>query len=312
MHDAHEFLQTLALVLCAAAVTTVVFQRLRQPVVLGYLLAGMVVGPDVPVPLVADSRTVQTLAELGVILLMFSLGIEFSLSKLLRVGPTAGFVAVVQCSLMIWLGYLVGQAFGWSRLASLYAGAVIAISSTTIIVKAFEEQRIKDDFTHIVFGILIVEDLIAILLITILTALSSGEELTALEVAAAAGRLAAFLLRHVRRGLAHGAAVDARGRAARSVGNDGRRQRRTRVRFRLSRGGIRILRRAGRVSRRQPGRRVGRREDGRAPGAAGARYLRGDLLRLRRHVDRPGRYRRALADCAGLSGGRRRRQNRCR
>jgi CPA2 family monovalent cation:H+ antiporter-2 len=194
MHGAHGFLQTLALVLCAAAVTTVVFQWLRQPVVLGYLLAGMVIGPDVPVPLLADSETVQTLAELGVILLMFSLGIEFSLPKLLRVGPTAGLVAIFQCSLMVWLGYVVGQAFGWSPLASLYAGAVIAISSTTIIIKAFEEQNIKEEFTHIVFGILIVEDLIAILLITILTALSSGEELSAMEVARSAGQLAAFLL----------------------------------------------------------------------------------------------------------------------
>ncbi len=193
MHDAHEFLQTLAMVLCVAAVTTVLFQRLRQPVVLGYLLAGMVVGPYVSIPLAADSRTVQTLAEIGVILLMFSLGIEFSISKLFRVGPTAGFVAVVQCSLLLWLGYMAGQAFGWSRLASLYAGAAIAISSTTIIVKAFEEQRIKGEFTHIVFGILIVEDLIAILLITILTALSSRGELSTMEVAQAAGRLTAFL-----------------------------------------------------------------------------------------------------------------------
>jgi K+:H+ antiporter len=193
MHDAHQFLQTLALVLCTAAVTTVVFQKLHQPVVLGYLLAGMVVGPHLPGP-EADDRTVRTLAELGVILLMFSLGIEFSLSKLMRVGPTAVFVAVLQCSLMVWLGYLVGQAFGWSQLPSLYAGAVIAISSTTIIIKAFEEQRIKGDFTHIVFGILIVEDLIAILLITILTALSAGKELTAIEVAQATGRLAAFLI----------------------------------------------------------------------------------------------------------------------
>ncbi|MCI0334470.1 MAG: cation:proton antiporter [Planctomycetes bacterium] len=193
MHDAHEFLQTLAIVLCVAAVTTVVFQRLRQPVVLGYLLAGMVVGPYVAIPLTADRDTVQTLAEIGVILLMFSLGIEFSLSKLLRVGPTALFVAIVQCSLMLWLGYMVGQAFGWTWLQSLYAGAVIAISSTTIIVKAFEEQRIKGDFTHIVFGILIVEDLIAILLITVLTVLSSGEQLTAMTVAQTAGRLAAFL-----------------------------------------------------------------------------------------------------------------------
>src|SRR5262245_30601357 len=140
MHDAPHFLQTLAIVLCAAAVTTVVFQWLRQPVVLGYLLAGMLVGPHVPVPLVADTHVVQTLAELGVILLMFSLGIEFSLSKLVRVGPTATFVTIVQCSLLMWLGYLVGQAFGWGWLASLYAGAAISISSTTIIVKAFEEQ----------------------------------------------------------------------------------------------------------------------------------------------------------------------------
>jgi len=193
MHDAHQFLETLAIVLCAAAVTTVLFQRLKQPVVLGYLLAGMIVGPYVPVPLEADEDIVHTLAEIGVILLMFSLGIEFSLSKLLHVGPTAAFVAIVQCSLMIWLGYVAGQALGWSRLQSFYAGAAIAISSTTIIVKAFEEQRIKGQFTHIVFGILIVEDLIAILLITILTPISRGAELGTLELVQTAGRLAAFL-----------------------------------------------------------------------------------------------------------------------
>ncbi len=193
MHDAHDFLKTLALVLCAAAVTTVLFQRLRQPVVLGYLLAGLVIGPYVPIPLEANSQVVQTLAELGVILLMFSLGIEFSLQKLMRVGATASFVAIVQCSVMIWLGYMVGQSLGWSRLASFYAGAMISISSTTIIVKAFEEQRVQGDFTQIVFGVLIVEDLVAILLITVLTALSSGEELGLAEVALTAGKLAMFL-----------------------------------------------------------------------------------------------------------------------
>ena len=179
MDDAHKFLATLARVLCAAAVTTVVFQLLKQPVVLGYLLAGLLIGPYIPFPFVADSHVVHTLAELGVILLMFSLGIEFSLQKLFRVGPTAAFVAIVQCSLMIWLGYLVGQAYGWSRLESFYAGAVVSISSTTIILKAFEEQRVKGSYTHIVFGVLIVEDLIAILLITILTALSMGQKLSA-------------------------------------------------------------------------------------------------------------------------------------
>src|SRR3954466_8492259 len=95
MRDAHEFLQTLAIVLCVAAVTTVVFQWLKQPVILGYLLAGMIVGPHVIIPLWADPHTVHTLAELGVILLMFSLGLEFSISKLLGVGVTAGIVALV-------------------------------------------------------------------------------------------------------------------------------------------------------------------------------------------------------------------------
>jgi CPA2 family monovalent cation:H+ antiporter-2 len=194
MHDAHEFLETLAIVLCTAAVTTVLFQRLKQPVVLGYLLAGMIVGPRVPVPVEAQPEIVRNLAELGVILLMFSLGLEFSLSKLIRIGPTAGFVAVIQCSVLIWCGYTAGQYFGWSKLMSFFAGAAISISSTTIIVKAFEEQHVKGEFKHLVFGILIVEDLLAILLITILTTLSSGEELTSIELVQSAGRLTAFLV----------------------------------------------------------------------------------------------------------------------
>ena len=105
-----DLLTDLALILCVAAVTTTVFQRLRQPVVLGYLLAGVVVGPHLPVPLFADEALTHTLSELGVILLMFSLGLEFSLRKLVKVAPTAGVIAVIQCSLMIWLGYLVARA----------------------------------------------------------------------------------------------------------------------------------------------------------------------------------------------------------
>src|SRR5688572_20498730 len=165
MHDAHAFLQNLAVVLCVAAVTTVVFQRLRQPVVFGYLLAGMIVGPHVPIPIVADVETVRTLAEMGVILLLFGLGLEFSLRKLIRVGPTAGVVAVAQSSMMVWIGYLLGQAFGWTTLESVYAGAIIAISSTTIIAKAFEEQRVGGKFKELVLGILIIEDLLGIFLI---------------------------------------------------------------------------------------------------------------------------------------------------
>jgi CPA2 family monovalent cation:H+ antiporter-2 len=191
--DAHRFLETLALVLCAAAVTTVLFQRLRQPVVLGYLLAGMVIGPYVPVPLEADPRIVRTLSELGVILLMFSLGTDFALAKLARVGSSAGLIALVECSLMAWLGYLAGQAFGWPRLECMYAGAIIAISSTTIIVKAFDEQRVQGAFKEVVFGVLIVEDLIAIVFITVLSAISSGQGLSAGQLALAVGKLVGFL-----------------------------------------------------------------------------------------------------------------------
>src|SRR5687768_5115872 len=114
MHEAHAFLQALTIVLGVAAVTTVVFQRLKQPVVLGYLLAGLVIGPHVPVPLVADSAIVGTLSELGVILLMFSIGLEFSLSRLAEVGVSAGVTAIIECSLMIWLGFVTARLFGWT------------------------------------------------------------------------------------------------------------------------------------------------------------------------------------------------------
>jgi CPA2 family monovalent cation:H+ antiporter-2 len=180
-------------VLCAAAVTTVVFQRLRQPVVFGYLLAGMIVGPHVPIPIVADEATVRALAETGVVLLLFALGLEFSLRKLIRVGPTAGGVAVAQSSLMLLLGYLLGRAFGWTTIESIYAGAVVAISSTTIIAKAFEEQRVTGPFTHLVLGVLIIEDLIAIFLLAILTAVSAGSGVSAGSLAATGLRLALFL-----------------------------------------------------------------------------------------------------------------------
>ena len=193
MHDAHDLLKTLAIVLCLAAVTTITFQRLRQPVVFGYLLAGLIASPYTPIPFVADAATIRTLSELGVILLMFSLGLEFSISKLIKVGPTAGVVAVAQSGLMIWTGYLVGQLFGWTKLESIYAGAVIAISSTTIIAKAFDEQRVRGRFTELVLGILIMEDLIGILLIAVLTTISAGAALTATSLGVTAIRLGSFL-----------------------------------------------------------------------------------------------------------------------
>ncbi len=192
--NAHDFLKALTVVLCVAAVTTVLFQYLRQPVVLGYLIAGLIIGPHLPIPLVADPALVHTLSELGVILLMFSLGLEFSLGKLLKVGPTAGLTAVIQCSVMIWLGFVVGRLFDWTPRESLFAGAIIAISSTTIIAKAFDEEGIKGRLRELVVGVLIVEDLIAILLMTTLTALSTGPGLEARDLALTAGKLVAFLV----------------------------------------------------------------------------------------------------------------------
>lgn len=171
MHVSHEFLRTLAIVLGVAAVTTMVFQRLRLPVVFGYMMAGLIVGPHVPIPLVADEGIVRTLSELGVILLMFSLGLEFTLRRLASAGWSVVIVAVLETGFMLWLGYEAGRLMGWPVLASLFAGATIAISSTTIIVKALAGPRGRDHSraTDLVFGILIVEDLIAILLLAVLT-----------------------------------------------------------------------------------------------------------------------------------------------
>ena len=191
--DSHSFLQNLAVVLSVAALATVIFQKLRQPVVFGYLLAGMIIGPHIPIPLVADPQTVRALSELGVILLMFSLGLEFSFRKLVLVSQKAGAVALFECSVMVSVGYLVGQMLGFTRLESIFAGAIIGISSTTIIVKAFEEQKVRGRVTELVFGVLIIEDLIAIFLLTILTTLARSGAVSPTEILSTALRLVMFL-----------------------------------------------------------------------------------------------------------------------
>jgi CPA2 family monovalent cation:H+ antiporter-2 len=190
---AHDFLVNLALVLCVAALATVVFQRIRQPVVLGYILAGLIVGPHVPIPLVADRAIVEALSELGVILLMFSIGLEFRLGKLAEVAPTGGVVAAIEVSVMACLGWLAAKAFGWTPVECLFTGAIVSISSTSIIAKAFEEQRVRGRRRDVVFGVLIVEDLLAILMMAGLTILASGREPTVGELGTAALRLGAAL-----------------------------------------------------------------------------------------------------------------------
>jgi CPA2 family monovalent cation:H+ antiporter-2 len=191
--QADAFLKDLALVLCVAAITSVVFQRLRLPAAPGYIVAGLLIGPHVPFPLVANLETVQTLAELGVVLLMFSIGLEFSLRRLVRIGPRVGLVVLLEVGLMLAAGSLVGRLFGLGTEASVLAGGVVAISSTMIVASVFAEARVEGPLRELVLSITVVEDLAAILLIAAATTLASGGSLTAGDLARTGGRLLAFL-----------------------------------------------------------------------------------------------------------------------
>jgi CPA2 family monovalent cation:H+ antiporter-2 len=198
----HTFLEDLGMVLCVAAVTTVVFDAIKQPIVVGYLIAGLIVGPHVPIPLVADPDRIHILSELGVILLMFALGLEFSIHKLIRLGPTAGFVTALQVGLMVWTGYVIGQAMGWTELESIFIGVAISISSTTIVAKAFgEEANISQHLRDLVFGVLLAEDLTAVMLLAVLTGLASGADLSTNMMLVTVGKLGLFLVALVGGGL---------------------------------------------------------------------------------------------------------------
>jgi CPA2 family monovalent cation:H+ antiporter-2 len=185
------------MVLCVAAVTTIIFQKIRQPVVVGYLIAGMIVGPNVPIPLLADPERIHTLSELGVILLMFALGLEFSVRKLIRLGPTSGFITALQVGFMIWLGYVCGRALGWTPLESIFTGAILSISSTTIVAKAYQETPVSDRLRELVFGVLLAEDLTAVVELAILTTLASGASVSASLMTVTIARLILFLVAFV-------------------------------------------------------------------------------------------------------------------
>lgn len=193
MHGSRTILEDLALVLCVAAITTVLFRRLRQPVVLGYLLAGLIVGPHIPIPLFVDPDRIETLSELGVILVMFSVGLEFSPRKLLRVIPTSGVVGVIQIATMLSLGYLTGQAFGFRAKECLFVAAIVSISSTMVVAKVFAEQRPPQRLVDTVFGVLVVQDLAAVLLLALLTALTTGRGQAGAVLARTAVELSIFL-----------------------------------------------------------------------------------------------------------------------
>ncbi len=186
----------LAMILGAAALSTLIFSKLRQPIVLGYLIAGFAVGPHFPLwPTVADSEGVKLWAEIGVIFLLFGLGLEFSFKKLAKVGKSAFIAATFEIITMSAVGYLFGQALGWKTMDSIFLGAILSMSSTTIIIRAFDEAGLKGKaFANLVFGILIVEDLMAILLMVILAAISIPGSFSGTNLAYLSGRLIFFLL----------------------------------------------------------------------------------------------------------------------
>jgi len=190
-----SFLHDLAIVMMVAALVTVLFHRLRQPVVLGYILAGVIIGPHTPpFPLIHDKATIDTLSELGVILLMFSLGLEFSLRKLKAVGAPAFIAALLEILLLFWVGYEVGRFFKWSTMDSIFLGAMLSMSSTTVIVKVLGELgKMKEQFAQLIFGILIIEDILGIAMIALLSGIAMTGELSVTEVGQTLGKLGIFL-----------------------------------------------------------------------------------------------------------------------
>ena len=175
-----DLIKDLGFILITAAVVSIIFKKLKQPVVLGYLLAGFFLGPHFPFFVtVRDTKSIHIWAEIGVIILLFGLGLEFSLRKLTSIGKSAGITAFFEVPLMIALGFGLGKTFDWSTMDCLYLGGIMGISSTTIIVRAFDELKLKGKkFVSLVFGILIFEDLIAILMLVMLTTLATTDKLS--------------------------------------------------------------------------------------------------------------------------------------
>lgn len=178
-----------------AAVATIVFRQFNQPVVLGYIMAGVLIGPHTPpFPLITDERAIETLAELGIIFLMFALGLEFSLRKLKKVGATSFIAAALEILLMLAVGYELGQAFGWNMMDSVFLGAILSISSTTIIIKALDGLgKTKEAFAGLIFGILIIEDILAIVMIALLSGFAVTGQIEAGQVGMTILSLGSFL-----------------------------------------------------------------------------------------------------------------------
>lgn len=189
-------IRDLGLILMTAAVAVLLFRLIKQPLVLGYLIAGFLAGNHFDFfPSVKDIKSVEVWAEIGVIFLLFSLGLEFSFKKLMKVGGTASITAVTQIVTMVSLGYLVGQWIGWKPMDSLFLGVILSISSTTIILKTFEELGVKTQkFAGIVVGSLIVQDIVAILMMVLLSTIAVSQQFSGSELLLSVFKLIFFLI----------------------------------------------------------------------------------------------------------------------
>ena len=195
------FLQDLAVVMIAAGLVTVLFHALKQPVVLGYILAGVLIGPHL-FSLITDEDSISTLAELGVVFLLFTLGLEFNFRKIRKIGVTAFIVAPLETGLMFFAGFQIGRIFGWSVTDSIYLGCIMMISSTTLIAKTLADLgKTREKFAEVIFGILIAEDIIAILAIVSLSGVAMTGSFSWVAVLTTVGRLAIFLVAAVVLGL---------------------------------------------------------------------------------------------------------------
>ncbi|WP_333809593.1 cation:proton antiporter domain-containing protein [Flavobacterium sp.] len=190
-----DLISDLGLILVTAAIAVLIFRLLKQPLVLGYLVAGFLAGSEFDFfPTVKDMNSVKVWAEIGVIFLLFSLGLEFSFKKLMKVGGTASITALTQIITMVALGYFVGQMMDWGKMNSLFLGVILSISSTTIILKTFDELGVKSQkFAGNVIGALIVQDILAILMMVLLSTVAVSQQFSGTELFQSVLKLIFFL-----------------------------------------------------------------------------------------------------------------------
>ena len=196
MEDIPALIDDLALILVSAGIVTIIFKRLKQPLVLGYIVAGFLVSPHMPYTAsVADMESVHLWADIGVMFLLFSLGLDFSFKKILKMGASPVISSVTIIFFMSMLGVLVGHLFGWSRMDCIFLGGMLAMSSTTIIYKAFDDLGLRQQqFAGMVMSVLILEDILAIVMMVMLSAVASGNALGGGEMLGSIVKIAFFLV----------------------------------------------------------------------------------------------------------------------